>query len=132
MDRVMIRIAIALSMLGSSASAFSESDVKTCLCFGRSEVNLPSGARVDCIQDGFAIEVDPTGRWAEALGQSLHYAAVTNLRPKIVLYCIEDFGVCLAHQLGLQETIKRFSLPIVLELHDEESLRQVCPDTWAK
>lgn len=53
------------------------------------EYVLPDRTRVDCLTDEYAIEFDFADHWAEAIGQSLHYAEMTNRKPGIVLI-IED------------------------------------------
>jgi hypothetical protein len=52
---------------------------------GQAEVVLPDGSRCDCITATHAVEFDKTEHWAEAIGQSLHYAVLTGKRPGIVL-----------------------------------------------
>lgn len=52
---------------------------------GREEVTLPSGARADCITEEFAVEVDWSNKWAEGLGQAMHYASETGKRAAVVL-----------------------------------------------
>ena len=45
----------------------------------------PDGSRVDLLSDKYATEVDFSKKWAEAVGQSLFYAATTNRKPRIIL-----------------------------------------------
>ncbi len=52
---------------------------------GVTEYVLPDRTRVDCLTDEYAIEFDFAGKWAEAIGQSLHYAKMTNKKPGIVI-----------------------------------------------
>lgn len=52
---------------------------------GRAEVRMIDGTRADIITPGVAWEVDWADNWPEAVGQSLHYANLTDLRPGIVL-----------------------------------------------
>lgn len=52
---------------------------------GQAEVVLPDGTRCDCLTATHAIEFDFAKKWAEAIGQSLHYAALTGRRAGIVL-----------------------------------------------
>lgn len=54
-------------------------------CEGTVEVRLSDGTRVDCLTDTHAIEVDWARKWMEGVGQSLHYAEVSNLRPGLAL-----------------------------------------------
>ena len=57
---------------------------------GKVEVRLSDKTRVDCLTDDFAIEFDFAHKWAEAVGQSLHYSFMTNRRPGIVLIMKSD------------------------------------------
>ena len=50
-----------------------------------SEYKLKDNTRVDCLTDEYAVEVDFAKKWAEAVGQSLHYAEMTGKKPAIVL-----------------------------------------------
>jgi len=54
-------------------------------CAGETEYTLPDDTRVDCLTDEYAIEYEMGPRWAEAIGQSLHYAMWTQRQPGIVL-----------------------------------------------
>lgn len=55
------------------------------LCDGAQEVRLSDGTRVDCLTDEYAVEFDFAPKWAEAIGQSLHYARMSGKKPGIVL-----------------------------------------------
>ena len=90
-----------------------ESRYRTDLCNGlRQEVTLSNGARADCLSPTHAIEIDFTEKWAEALGQSLLYAAATDLKPAIYLICRDAERKCLAHRLRLDEAIEAWKLPV--------------------
>tara|TARA_B100001964_G_C14157878_1_gene565217 strand:- start:388 stop:927 length:540 start_codon:yes stop_codon:yes gene_type:complete len=52
---------------------------------GLSEYKLKDNSRVDCLTNEYAVEVDFAKKWAEAVGQSLHYAEMTGKKPAIVL-----------------------------------------------
>ncbi len=54
-------------------------------CSGKIEFILPDRTRVDCLTDKYAIEFDFASKWAEAVGQSLHYAYRTGRLPAIYL-----------------------------------------------
>lgn len=75
------------------------------------EVRMGSGARCDCLTDTHAIEFDFANKWAEAIGQSLHYAAQTGKLPGIVLI-IEDEKKDTEKYKRLVETIEFWNLPI--------------------
>ena len=52
---------------------------------GKTEVVLVDKTRVDCVTETHAIEFDFAHKWAESIGQALHYAQSTKLRGGIVL-----------------------------------------------
>lgn len=52
---------------------------------GIMEVRLLDATRVDCLTEEYAIEVEYARKWAEAVGQSLHYAIMTGKKPGIAL-----------------------------------------------
>lgn len=54
-------------------------------CLGEIEYRLPDNTRVDCLTETHAIEYDWGKKWAEAIGQSLFYSAMTGKRAGIVL-----------------------------------------------
>ena len=54
-------------------------------CQGQLEVKLDDSTRIDCLTEEYAIEFDFAPKWAEAIGQSLYYAAKTKKKPAIVL-----------------------------------------------
>ena len=49
------------------------------------EVRLWNGVRVDLINEEYAIEADWPHKWAEAVGQALYYAEMTEKKPAIIL-----------------------------------------------
>ncbi len=49
------------------------------------EYELEDWTRVDLLTETHAIEFDFAKKWAEAIGQSLHYSRMTNKKPGIVL-----------------------------------------------
>lgn len=60
------------------AHALTEADLVDRYCAGMiKEFPNPDGTRTDCISDTHAIEVDFSKKWAEAIGQALHYALWT-------------------------------------------------------
>jgi len=52
---------------------------------GEVEVRLHDGSRVDLLTSTHAIEVDYSRKWAEGIGQSLHYSILTNRKPGLIL-----------------------------------------------
>ena len=53
--------------------------------FGVQEYELSDKTRVDCLTTNYAVEFDFAQKWAESIGQSLHYAEMTGKNPAIVL-----------------------------------------------
>jgi hypothetical protein len=52
---------------------------------GKAEYQLPDKTRVDCLTKNYAVEFDFAKKWAEAVGQSIHYGQMTNRKPAIIL-----------------------------------------------
>lgn len=52
---------------------------------GITEVKLIDDTRIDCLTKTHAIEFDFASKWAEAIGQSLHYARMSGKNAGIVL-----------------------------------------------
>ena len=74
------------------------------------EKHLPSGGYVDCLSSEYAIEVDWSEHWAEAVGQSLYYASATGRKPGIILLCRESEGpvegLCRSYVYRLEFALK--------------------------
>ena len=88
---------------------------------GEREVTLPDRTRVDLLTPDHAIEVDRSRKWAQAVGQSLHYAAATERQPGIVLLTLaKDRG---RYFRRIVRVIETFDLPITLWLLDQHSLQ---------
>ncbi|WP_034632726.1 hypothetical protein [Maridesulfovibrio bastinii] len=81
-----------------------------CESRGTTEFVLPDETRVDCLTATHAIEFDFGEKWAESIGQSLYYAAMTGKRAGVGLI-IEDYRE-LRFWLRLQTVIKKYKLPI--------------------
>ena len=81
-------IGVLLALLTNkvaTAAKWSERDYVLDHCTGKIEVRLEDKSRVDCLTDTHAIEYDFAHKWAEAIGQALHYSAVTGRKPGIVI-----------------------------------------------
>lgn len=52
---------------------------------GKQEFLLKDSCRVDCLTKNYAVEFDFAPKWAEAVGQSLHYSIRTGKKPAIIL-----------------------------------------------
>lgn len=55
------------------------------------EVQLDDDSRVDLLSDQYAIEVDWAPKWAESIGQSIHYSLLTGKKPAVLLL-VKDPG----------------------------------------
>lgn len=77
---------------------------------GVAEVVLIDRTRVDCVTQTHAIEVERAGKWPEAIGQALHYARLTGLRPGIVI--IRDTAYAERYVTRLRATVSTWRLPI--------------------
>ena len=52
---------------------------------GQMEVVLKDKTRCDCLLEDYAVEVDFSRKWAESIGQSLHYAMMTGEKAAVLL-----------------------------------------------
>ncbi len=52
---------------------------------GMQEFVNPDFTRVDCLTARHAVEFDFANKWAESIGQALHYQLMTGKRAKVVL-----------------------------------------------
>lgn len=77
---------------------------------GQVEVIQSDGTRVDCLLPEYAIEFDFADKWAEAIGQALHYSHMTARDGGIVLI-VEDQSA-LRHANKLLSTIYAHRLPL--------------------
>lgn len=77
---------------------------------GQIEVVLPDRTRCDCLTGTHAIEFDFGNKWAEAIGQALHYGLQTGKRPGIVL--ILEYPKDRKYWIRLNTIIEHYKLPI--------------------
>ena len=80
-------------------------------CIGAAEVTLSDNTRADCITQTHVWEVDRGHKWAEALGQSLHYARLTGKQPGIALIAPSE-----AQLERLHGVIFHYRLPIIVQV----------------
>jgi hypothetical protein len=102
-----MRLAFLLLLPLTVFAAERDYQLPWCASQGGKPVSLPDGTFADCVTATHAIEVDFAPKWAEAIGQSLHYARVTQKRPGVLLIV----GATEAH-LRLRATISGACLPI--------------------
>ncbi len=86
--RLAIIVFVILSNVALAKTDFRESYYvkKYCEKFaGDVEYVLQDMTRVDCMTEDETIEFDFARKWAEAIGQSLHYALMSGRKPAIAL-----------------------------------------------
>lgn len=84
----------SLSQYALAAHTYPEKYYQNLWCskwHGKQEVRLYDGTRIDCETTNYVVEFDFAVKWAESVGQSLHYARVTGKKPAIILI-IENNG----------------------------------------
>lgn len=54
-------------------------------CKGQTEFKFDDNTRADCLTDDYVTEYDFAPKWAEAVGQVLHYSLKSGKKPRIVL-----------------------------------------------
>lgn len=105
----MIRV-MAISLLLCQVAVSAESDYVEAHCTGQIEVVLPDRTRIDCLMDAHAVEYDYGSKWAQAIGQSLHYASHTGRRAGVVFIVVSNsdrYGLARARAV-----IDHYGLPI--------------------
>lgn len=108
------RTIIIAALLSSCGADWHESDYASAWCKnanGATEVTTSAGTRVDCETDTYAVEVDYGRKWAEGLGQALHYSSVTGKRAAVVLI-VRDGDERFVTRL--QNTITKLSLDVTV------------------
>ena len=86
---------------------------------GQTEYTLPDSTRIDCLTESHAVEVDFAQKWAEAIGQSLHYSLMSGKRAGILLILRKPHDELLLKRI--QSVIHHFNLPIdVFTLNTED------------
>ncbi len=108
-------------LLTATASALPEVHYQTIaakLLDGAAEVTMADRTRCDIVTDTHAIEVDWNGKWGEAIGQSLHYALLTNKRAGIIL--IMDTPNDTKESIRVNSIITSYKLPVTLWVIDRQ------------
>ena len=82
---LLVFIAIFITTIAHAKHKRFEHEYVSQYCVGTIEFILPDRTRIDCLTDKYAIEFDFAPKWAEAIGQSLHYAYMTGRVPGIYL-----------------------------------------------
>lgn len=82
---------------------------------GKENVRSPQNTYVDCLTREYAVEVDFDTKWAECIGQALHYAVQFNRRPACLVILRNIDGKTRRSYLErLESTIDGYGLGIVI------------------
>lgn len=109
-----IKLTLAILLIATSAQAghiHSEKAYRDEWCSrfnGETEVTLNDRTRVDCITENYVVELDFAAKWAECLGQALHYADLTGKRGACVL--IIEHGKDWKHFKKLRHTARKHNI----------------------
>jgi hypothetical protein len=108
---LIVMFLMVIYLLPTASGAADERTWQSRYCEGMElEKHLPSGGYVDCLSPEYAIEVDWSEHWAEAVGQSLYYASATGRKPGIILLCRESEGpvegLCRSYVYRLELALK--------------------------
>jgi hypothetical protein len=85
MKKLTITFLAILISNATKAHHWNEADHVDWHCKGDIEHVLPDRTRVDCLTETHAVEYDWGYKWAQSLGQSLFYSAMTGKKAGIVL-----------------------------------------------
>lgn len=88
MQKLVLLLSLLVAVPGEAGRLHPEAYYQKNVCRdmnGVEEVVMESGARCDCLTATHAVEFDFANKWAEAIGQALHYSAQTGKRGGIVL-----------------------------------------------
>lgn len=110
-----MRMFAALLMMTVPAWGQSERDMQERLCAGMIlEWVLPDGTRVDCLSGSHAIEVDWSHKWAEGIGQAMHYSSETGKEPGLILVCKDRQRTCERHYERARDTVGKWGIPLTI------------------
>lgn len=116
---LLLSVSITLPIYAKRIHVEQWYQIKWCKDKGEIEYRLPDKTRVDCLTKDHAVEFDFANKWAEAIGQSLHYSKMTGKKAGIVIIVEEDADMKYVDILN--NVIERFNLPIdIWEMRDNE------------
>lgn len=113
MQKLSILLVATLLSTELSAREHPESWYQDQYCTGKKEVVQDDKTRIDCLTSHYAIEYDFANKWAEGIGQALHYGRMTGKQPGLVLI-VESLNDC-KYVERTQANIDHYWLPIRLQ-----------------
>lgn len=89
-------LGMILLLLTVSPAFAGEVEVAKAFCDklgGLAEIRLVDNTRCDCLTKNYAYEVDYASKWAESIGQAVHYARLTKSQAGIAIIVkdVKDF-----------------------------------------
>lgn len=108
----MINRCIFLLLLSPTLFA-GEQQIAADHCKGQLEVIQKDYTRIDCIEDGYAIEYDYASKWYNGVTQCLHYSLTSGLKPSLRLILRRPNDQIYVDRAV--EVIYHYRLPIKLE-----------------
>ena len=105
---------------GAAPKSKTEREYQESLCkdFDTNVFLKDSGTYVDCLSKTHAIEVDFSVKWAEAVGQSLHYASTLRKTPGVIIICkpttVET--ICVKHSYLAEQAFVYYGIRATLWL----------------
>jgi len=79
---------------------------------GEQEQILSDGTRCDCMTETYSVEVDFAYKWAESIGQALHYSLMTGKSAGILLIIEQEKDW--KYYFRVLEIIKFYKLPVTV------------------
>ncbi len=79
--------------------------------------------RVDCLTSTHAVEFDFANKWAESIGQALHYGIMANKKPKVVLI-LDNPEVQVVYYKRIQKIAKKYNFDVEYITNDILNLNQ--------
>ncbi len=86
--------------------------------------------RVDCLTETHAVEFDFANKWAESIGQALHYQLMTGKRAKVVLILEEPSQIVYFNRVKRLASLYNFDAeyitPAILNIQNGRCLYKDC------
>ena len=113
----MLTITFALTLSVNAETESFYQGICANLLKGKTEVYLSDKTRIDILTETEAIEVDFARKWAEGIGQALHYSTMTQRHAGLILIIEEESDARFVKRV--QDIIRIKSLRISLYTIDK-------------